>query len=38
MLKTCFEVTYDETGTIGKRYRRQDAIGTKYCITIDDSN
>ena len=27
---------YDETGSIGKRYRRQDAIGTPYCITIDD--
>ncbi len=27
--------TYDETGSIGKRYRRQDAIGTPYCITID---
>ena len=29
-------VTYDETGNIGKRYRRQDAIGTPYCITVDD--
>ena len=28
--------TYDETGTIGKRYRRQDAIGTPFCVTIDD--
>ncbi len=28
--------TYDEAGSIGKRYRRQDAIGTPYCITIDD--
>ena len=27
--------TYDESGTIGKRYRRQDEIGTPYCITID---
>jgi glycyl-tRNA synthetase len=26
---------YDSSGNIGKRYRRQDAIGTKYCITID---
>ena len=26
---------YDETGSIGKRYRRQDEIGTPYCITID---
>ena len=28
-------VTYDDTGSIGKRYRRQDAIGTPYCITVD---
>ena len=26
---------YDETGSIGKRYRRQDEIGTPFCITID---
>ena len=30
-----FPVDYDETGSIGKRYRRQDAIGTPYCITVD---
>ena len=30
-----FMCTYDESGTIGKRYRRQDEIGTPYCITID---
>ena len=30
-----FRVAYDETGTIGKRYRRQDQIGTPYCITVD---
>ncbi len=29
-------VSYDEAGTIGKRYRRGDAIGTPYAITIDD--
>ena len=28
-------VQYDDTGSIGKRYRRQDAIGTPYCITVD---
>ena len=28
-------VSYDETGSIGKRYRRNDEIGTPYCITID---
>ena len=27
--------TYDVTGSIGKRYRRQDEIGTPYCVTID---
>ena len=31
-----FSATYDETGSIGKRYRREDAIGTPFCITIDD--
>ena len=30
-----FACTYDEAGSIGKRYRRQDEIGTPYCITID---
>ena len=30
-----FMVAYDEAGSIGKRYRRQDEIGTPYCITID---
>ena len=28
-------VFYDETGSIGKRYRRQDEIGTPYCLTVD---
>ena len=27
---------YDETGSIGKRYRRQDAIGTPFAVTVDD--
>ena len=36
MLAKNFMVTYDEAGSIGKRYRRSDAIGTPYCITIDD--
>ena len=30
-----FMINYDEAGSIGKRYRRQDEIGTPYCITID---
>ena len=28
-------VIYDDTGSIGKRYRRQDAVGTPFCVTID---
>lgn len=35
-LSRYFSVTYDESGNIGKRYRRCDAIGTPYCITIDN--
>ncbi len=35
-LSKFFMVSYDETGSIGKRYRRQDAIGTPFCITIDN--
>lgn len=35
ILNKHFNVIYDETGSIGKRYRREDAIGTPYCITID---
>ena len=34
-LKFDFNITYDEKDTVGKRYRRQDAIGTPYCITVD---
>jgi glycyl-tRNA synthetase len=30
-----FMANYDEAGSIGKRYRRQDEIGTPYCVTID---
>lgn len=36
-LSPYFACTYDETANIGKRYRRQDAIGTPFCITIDDT-
>ena len=36
MLAKEFMVSYDEAGSIGKRYRRADAIGTPICITIDD--
>lgn len=34
-LKFDYIVTLDEKDTVGKRYRRQDAIGTPYCITVD---
>jgi glycyl-tRNA synthetase len=30
-----FMVDYDEAGSIGKRYRREDEIGTPYCVTVD---
>lgn len=30
-----FRTDYDESGSIGKRYRRQDEIGTPYCVTVD---
>jgi len=35
MLKFDFRCFYEEKDAIGKRYRRQDAIGTPYCITVD---
>ena len=35
LLNKYMNVVYDDTGSIGKRYRRQDAIGTPYCVTID---
>ena len=35
MLSKYFMVDYDDTGSIGKRYRRQDEVGTPYCITVD---
>jgi len=34
-LRKCFAVMYDDTQSIGRRYRRQDEIGTPYCVTID---
>lgn len=34
-LKNSFMTEYDETQSIGKRYRRQDEIGTPYCVTVD---
>lgn len=35
ILKTHFKCFYDESGSIGRRYRRQDEIGTPFCLTID---
>ena len=36
-LSKYFMTTYDEAGNIGKRYRRQDVIGTPFVVTIDDN-
>ena len=38
MLSKAFMTSYDETGSIGKRYRRNDACGTPWCLTVDDEN
>jgi glycyl-tRNA synthetase len=36
LLRARYRVEYDQTGgNIGRRYRRQDEIGTPYCVTID---
>ncbi len=37
LLSKEFMTTYDDAGSIGKRYRRNDAIGTPFCITVDDN-
>jgi len=34
-LCTAFRVFYDDSGAVGRRYRRQDEVGTPYCITVD---
>ena len=34
-LRKCYKVMYDDTASIGRLYRRQDEIGTPYCITCD---
>ncbi len=36
-LSKYFNCTYDETASIGKRYRRQDIAGTPFCVTVDDN-
>jgi len=33
-----YKVQWDVSGSIGKRYRRQDEIGTPYCITVDNDS
>jgi glycyl-tRNA synthetase len=35
MLRNRWNVEFDDAGAIGRRYRRQDEIGTPYCITVD---
>ncbi len=35
LLMPHFVVTYDQAGSIGRRYRRQDEVGTPYCLTVD---
>lgn len=35
LLKEDFVTDYDQSGTVGKRYRRQDEVGTPFCVTID---
>jgi glycyl-tRNA synthetase len=35
LLKQDYKCQYDESGTVGRRYRRQDEIGTPFCITVD---
>jgi glycyl-tRNA synthetase len=34
-LAPCMNVFYDESGAVGRRYRRQDEVGTPFCITVD---
>ena len=35
LLRGCFATQYDDSQSIGRRYRRQDEVGTPYCVTID---
>jgi glycyl-tRNA synthetase len=34
-LRQAWNVDFDDSGAIGKRYRRQDEVGTPYCVTVD---
>ena len=38
LVKIGYECQYDDSGSIGKRYRRQDEIGTPFCITVDSNS
>jgi glycyl-tRNA synthetase len=35
MLRKLWNVDFDDAGAIGRRYRRQDEIGTPFCVTVD---
>ena len=35
LLRPHMSVSYDESGAIGRRYRRQDEVGTPFCVTVD---
>ena len=35
MLRMTWNVDFDDAGAIGRRYRRQDEIGTPFCVTVD---
>ena len=34
-LKWKYNISYDEKDAVGRRYRRQDALGTPFCVTVD---
>jgi glycyl-tRNA synthetase len=34
-LRPHYRVFYDDSGAVGRRYRRQDEVGTPYCVTVD---
>jgi glycyl-tRNA synthetase len=34
-LRSAYPIFYDDSGAIGRRYRRQDEVGTPFCITVD---
>jgi glycyl-tRNA synthetase len=37
-LRQHFRVFYDDSGAVGRRYRRQDEVGTPYCVTVDSQS